>query len=135
MSLRGVVLTGSGVMLCAHPVDGAPDELAAALGEELADDGFHERDFDRTIWYAMLLHYAGPIGDAKGLVRWVEQRRDLRVRRGRPRHPRPDAVVRRLPGSLHGYADGAAALAQGCGSRPSSAGYLAGYPNRERCSQ
>jgi len=75
--LGGVVLTGSGVMLCAHPLDDAPDALAAALAEQLGDDALFERDFDRTIWYAMLLHYAGPLGDARRLVQWVEERRDL----------------------------------------------------------
>lgn len=77
LRLAGLTLTPSGVMACGHPVDAAADEFAARLGEELRGDAGFEADFRRDIWYATLVHFAGPIADPAALVDWVAARRDL----------------------------------------------------------
>ncbi|MBN1173078.1 MAG: hypothetical protein JXA67_12960 [Micromonosporaceae bacterium] len=77
LRLGGLTLTPSGVMLCAYPIDSAAGEFAARLGEELGADAWFEQDFDRTIWYATLVHFTGPIADPAGVVDWVAARRDL----------------------------------------------------------
>ncbi|WP_329110860.1 hypothetical protein OG792_17450 [Micromonospora sp. NBC_01699] len=77
LRMRGVTLTPSGVMACAYPVDSAADDFAARLGDELGDDGWFEAGFARDIWYATVVHFAGPVSDPTGLVDWVAARRDL----------------------------------------------------------
>lgn len=73
----GLTLTPSGVMACAYPSDGAADELARRLREELGEDGWFEANFHRDIWYSTLVHFAADIPDPAALVEWVAQRRDL----------------------------------------------------------
>jgi hypothetical protein len=73
----GLTLTPSGVMACAYPVDGAADEIARRLREELGEDAWFEANFHRDIWYATLVHFAADIADPAALVEWVAQRRDL----------------------------------------------------------
>ncbi|MFY1672760.1 hypothetical protein ACN27G_22815 [Plantactinospora sp. WMMB334] len=75
LELRGVTLTPSGVMACAHPVDSAADRFAARLGTELGADARFEADFSRDIWYATLLHFTGPLRDPATLVEWAADRR------------------------------------------------------------
>ena len=73
----GLTLTPSGVMACAYPLDGAADDLARLLREELGDDGWFEANFHRDIWYATLVHFAADLADPTALVEWVAERRDL----------------------------------------------------------
>jgi hypothetical protein len=84
LRLSGLTLTPSGVMVCSYPYDGAADDFACRLRDELGDDGRFEANFHRDIWYATLLHFAGPFVDPEALVAWVESHRDLEL---------PDAVV------------------------------------------
>lgn len=74
LTVRGLTLTPSCVMVCAEPVDESAADFAQALGEELGPDGWFEADFNRSIWYSTLVHFAGPIDDPRALVEWVEQR-------------------------------------------------------------
>ena len=83
MALRGLTLTSTGVMLRIRPEDEAAPELAAAIGEELGDDGWFERDYQRTIWYSMLVHFAAPITDPARLIAWVRDRRAVDLGRVR----------------------------------------------------
>jgi hypothetical protein len=75
LAVRGLTLTPSCVMACAEPEDGTAPAFAAALAEELGDDGWYEAGFDRTIWYSTLVHFAGPIAQPAGLVQWVAEHR------------------------------------------------------------
>nr|MDT0658699.1 hypothetical protein [Micromonospora sp. DSM 115978] len=75
--LGGLTLTPSGVMVCAFPLDGAADEFADRLGEELGPDGWFEDGYHRDIWYATLVHFTGEVRDRQGLVDWVTGRRTL----------------------------------------------------------
>ncbi|MDG4833987.1 hypothetical protein O7627_32470 [Solwaraspora sp. WMMD1047] len=75
--LSGLTLTPSGVMVCAFPLDGAADEFADRLGEQLGPDGWFEDSYHRDIWYATLVHFTGEVRDRQGLVDWVTSRRTL----------------------------------------------------------
>jgi hypothetical protein len=77
LQLVGLTLTPSGVMVCAYPTDGAADEFARRLGDELGDDGWFEAALHRDIWYATLVHFTGELADPAGLVQWVAERRQL----------------------------------------------------------
>lgn len=77
LRLRGMVLTSGGVMACAYPVDDGPQRFAASLADALGDDGWFERNFDRSIWYTTLLHFAGEVSDPGALVEWVRSRNQL----------------------------------------------------------
>jgi hypothetical protein len=77
LRLTGLTLTTAGVMACAWPVDTAADAFAWALGDELGADGWFEAGIRRDIWYAMVLHFAGPIRSPRTLVDWVTARRRL----------------------------------------------------------
>ena len=77
LRLTGVTLTTSGVMACAIPADHAAEGFAWALGDELGADGWFEAGIHRDIWYAMLLHFAGPVRSPRRLVDWVTARRRL----------------------------------------------------------
>src|SRR3954447_25360304 len=63
-------------MACAWPLDDAADGFASALASALGPDGAYETG-DRDIWYANVLHFAGPVTDPAGLVDWVTRRRTL----------------------------------------------------------
>lgn len=77
LRLTGLTLTSSGVMACACPVDTAADAFAWALADELGADGWFEAGIRRDIWYAMVLHFAGPIRSPRTLIDWVTARRRL----------------------------------------------------------
>lgn len=74
---RGLALAATGVMAALEPADGAASRLTAVLEQELGQDGWCEAGFDRTIWYATLLHFAAPIRDPEGLVAFIAKRRQL----------------------------------------------------------
>lgn len=76
---RGLTLTATGVMAALEPTDGAASRLTAVLEQELGQDGWCEAGFDRTIWYATLLHFAAPILDPEGLVAFIAKRRRLNL--------------------------------------------------------
>lgn len=73
----GLTLTVGGVMAALQPLGETADQLAAALGEELGDDGWHEADLQRTIWYSTLVHFTAPIAAPSGLVKFVADRRQM----------------------------------------------------------
>jgi hypothetical protein len=77
LRVTGLTLTAGTVMASAVPLDDAAWRLMDALREELGEDGWHEADFRRDIWYVNLLHFTGPVADPAGLVSWVAERRDL----------------------------------------------------------
>jgi hypothetical protein len=77
LRLTGLTLTTTGVMACAWPADHAAEGFAWALGDELGADGWFEAGYRRDIWYAMLLHFAGPIRSPRRLVDWITARRRL----------------------------------------------------------
>jgi len=78
LHLTGVTLTAGSVMAQLEPVDDAPwafmERLRAALGEH----AWYEDQWEpRNIWYVNILHFAAPIADPAGLVRWVEAHRQV----------------------------------------------------------
>jgi len=73
----GLTLTTTGVMAAFEPADGAANRLTAVLEQELGPDGWCEAGFDRTIWYATLLHFAAPILSPESLVAFIAKRRRL----------------------------------------------------------
>jgi hypothetical protein len=77
LRLTGLTLTTTGVMACATPADDAADGFAWTLAEELGADGWFEAGLRRDIWYAMLLHFAGPLRSPRRLIDWVTARRRL----------------------------------------------------------
>lgn len=77
LRLTGLTLTPASVMAAAEPEDGGPAAFAAALAHELGEHGWFEADVDRTIWYANLVHFTGPIADREALVEWVADRRQV----------------------------------------------------------
>jgi hypothetical protein len=79
LAVNGLTLTPSCVMACAATVDDSATDFAQALADELGADGWLERDFQRTIWYSTLVHFAGPIDDPRALVDWVGRRREMPV--------------------------------------------------------
>lgn len=79
LTIRGLTLTPSCVMMCAEPTDETATGFAQALAGELGPDGWLEEDFHRDIWYATLVHFAGPIDEPQALVDWVQQRRETLV--------------------------------------------------------
>lgn len=77
LRLAGLTLTSGGVMACAWPTDDAANGFAWALADELGADGWFEAGVRRDIWYAMVLHFGGPIRSPRRLVDWVTARRRL----------------------------------------------------------
>ncbi|HEX3812108.1 MAG TPA: hypothetical protein VHX59_04625 [Mycobacteriales bacterium] len=79
LRLTGLTLTSASVMVCAEPVDGNAERLAAGLEKQLGDDGWFEADLVRDIWYCNVVHFAGAIEPdrAAELVDWVAARRSL----------------------------------------------------------
>jgi hypothetical protein len=69
----GLTLSPYGVMACAYPDDEAADELATNLKGTIGGNRFSDRD----IWYATVLHFAGPVRRPWRLVDWVAARRRL----------------------------------------------------------
>ena len=79
LTVQGLTLTPSCVMACAAPAGPTAGDFAQALAEELGADGWLEQDFHRGIWYATLVHFAGPIDEPAALVDWVGRRREALV--------------------------------------------------------
>jgi hypothetical protein len=76
LRLAGLTLTPVSVMACAWPCDDAADQFATALAAALGEDGGYENG-ERDIWYANVLHFAGPVTYPAALVEWVTRRRTL----------------------------------------------------------
>jgi len=79
LTVRGLTLSPSCIMACAEPTDGTAADFAQALAEELGADGWLEADFNRSIWYSTLVHFAGPIDDPQRLVTWITERRETLI--------------------------------------------------------
>jgi hypothetical protein len=76
LRLTGVTLTAGGVMVQAEPVGDAPWELMRRLRAALGPLAWYEDQWqERDIWYASIVHFAGPLLDAAGLVEWARERR------------------------------------------------------------
>jgi hypothetical protein len=76
LHLTGVTLSSSGVMVQAEPVDDAPWELMRRLRVALGPLAWFEDQWQqRDIWYASVVHFAAPVLDAPGLIRWAQERR------------------------------------------------------------
>jgi hypothetical protein len=78
LDFDGLALSNNGLLAIATSPDGRADELRRRLAIELGDDGGFEReayDEPRTRWWSSLVHFAGPVVDAPGLVEWVDARR------------------------------------------------------------
>lgn len=73
LRFAGLTLSPVGVMACAYPDDDAADALAANLKHAIG----RTRWSDRDIWYATMLHFAGPVRRPWRLVDWVAARRRL----------------------------------------------------------
>ena len=73
----GFTLTSGTVMAQLEPADSRPWQLMANLDAHLGELGWYEANEPRTIWYANLIHFTGPISDPAALVTWVEQRRRI----------------------------------------------------------
>lgn len=78
-AMTGLTLTPTSVMYCAEPLDDAAGVLVAVLDDELGADCWFEADVTRDIWYANVVHFAGPIADPTGLVDWVASHRGHRI--------------------------------------------------------
>lgn len=79
LRLTGLTLTPGSVMATAEATGPGPARFATLLGEELGEHGWYESGFRRTIWYANLVHFTGPVTDPQALVDWVasQRRQDL----------------------------------------------------------
>ena len=77
LRITGLTLTRASVMASAEPVGPSAKTFAGALDEELGEDGWYESDFDRSIWYANLVHFTGPVAEPAELVAWVASRREV----------------------------------------------------------
>ena len=76
LRLTGVTLSVSAVMVQAEPVDDAPWELMRRLRAALGPLAWFEEQWqERDIWYSSVLHFAGPVRDAPGLVDWARRSR------------------------------------------------------------
>ncbi len=73
----GLTLTAGSLMCAVEVCDSGADDFASALAAELGDDGAWEAGFIRTIWYANLIHFTGPVRNGSALVEWVGERRRL----------------------------------------------------------
>jgi hypothetical protein len=77
LRVTGLTLTRGSVMASAEPDGPAADAFASALSTELGEDGWYEAGFDRSIWYANLIHFTGPVSAPRELVDWVGERRRM----------------------------------------------------------
>lgn len=77
-ALTGLTLTNGSVMAQVEPLDTWPWVFMQRLGDELGSHGcFEKQGARRNIWYANLLHFAGPIADPEALIASVEAHRDI----------------------------------------------------------
>ncbi len=79
LRVTGLTLARGSVMAAAEPVGPGADAFAAALADELGEDGWYEAAYDRPFWYANLVHFAGPITSPGALVDWVAEHRELDI--------------------------------------------------------
>jgi hypothetical protein len=91
---RGLTLSPVGILACAYPVDDAADTLATNLKDHIGRNRLSERD----IWYATLLHFAGPVDRPQELIDWVAARRTLDL--GQTHFGRAHLVRSRSSGGL-----------------------------------
>ena len=76
LRLTGVTLSVSGVLVQYEPVDDAPWELMRRLRAALGPLAWFEEQWqERDIWYSSVVHFAGPVRDAPGLVDWARRSR------------------------------------------------------------
>jgi hypothetical protein len=76
--LTGLTLTSVSVMAQVEPLDDEPWRFMRRLRAELGPLAWYEDAWmERNIWYANVLHFAGPIRDAAGLIDWVVRHRDV----------------------------------------------------------
>ena len=69
LDCTGLALTSGGVMAQLEARDEQPWSLMATLREELGVHAWYEDQWGpRDIWYATLVHFAGPLDDPDGLV-------------------------------------------------------------------
>lgn len=73
----GLTLTPLSVMACVLPVGDGPDRLSAAYAAALGPDAWLEREYQRDIWYLNILHFAASVPDARLLIDWVGERREV----------------------------------------------------------
>jgi hypothetical protein len=78
LQLTGVTLARGGVMAQIGTVDDEPWAFMRRLRGELGPLAWYEDQWmERNMWYATLVHFAGPIRDAGGLVEWIERHRTM----------------------------------------------------------
>ncbi|HSE08195.1 MAG TPA: hypothetical protein VLB29_05975 [Nocardioidaceae bacterium] len=77
LRLTGLTLTPASVMAAAEPEGSGATTFAAAVADALGEHGWFEAGSHRSIWYANLVHFTGPIAHPAALVDWVAQRRRL----------------------------------------------------------
>jgi hypothetical protein len=75
IEVTGLTLTPGTVMASAVALDDQAPLLMSQLAEELGDDGWHERDYGRDIWYFNLLHFTTDIPHPTQLIDWVHANR------------------------------------------------------------
>lgn len=74
--LTGVTLTRVGIMAQLEAVHDEPWAFMRRLRDELGPLAWYEDQWvERNIWYSTLVHFAGPILEAEGLIDWVQRNR------------------------------------------------------------
>lgn len=77
LSHTGFTLTSGTVMAQLEPVDDRSWQLMGELDHQLGELGWYEAGQPRDIWYANVVHFAGPIADRAGLISWVQRHRRI----------------------------------------------------------
>ncbi len=80
VDLGRIGLTRNCVLIEARPVGDAVDLLHRRYAEELGADTWFQDGAVRDLWYASLVHFAGPVSRGLALVDWVRSRSSERVR-------------------------------------------------------
>ncbi|WBQ06205.1 hypothetical protein [Kribbella sp. CA-293567] len=75
LKVTGLTLTSGTVMASAVALDDQATLLMSRLADELGDDGWHERDYGRNLWYVNLLHFTTDIPQPARLVDWIRSYR------------------------------------------------------------
>ncbi|MEV8374259.1 hypothetical protein AB0P21_16065 [Kribbella sp. NPDC056861] len=75
IAVTGLTLTPGTVMASAEALDDQAPRLMSQLADELGDDGWHERDYGRDIWYFNLLHFTTDLPDPTQLIDWIRAHR------------------------------------------------------------
>lgn len=87
-TLSGVALARSGVLALATPVGSGANALRTAVLKGFGCDG--EQSYRGDVWWSALVHFAGPVEDPVGLVRWCDSLADREL--GQVRASRIDLV-------------------------------------------